>query len=148
MRNGLRSTQRLPPGARIPDFAATTLTGQQVTLASLTGARSLVGFFAAGCRPCHEQLPEFAEHARRFAGAEHVLAVVAGPGDDASMGTFASTLAGIAAVASEPLQGGSAQKAFSVPGFPSYYVLDEQGLVESSAPAAALLAEALQALLA
>lgn len=42
----------------------------------------LVGFFSAGCEPCHKLLPQFVAHARAL-GRQNVLAVVAG--DEAEM---------------------------------------------------------------
>jgi hypothetical protein len=61
-------------GAEIGDFAATTVDGEPVRRDDLTG---LVGFFSAGCDPCHELLPRFVEHAKGQA-RERVLAVVTG----------------------------------------------------------------------
>ena len=61
-------------GAEIGDFTATTVDGEPVGRDDLTG---LVGFFSAGCDPCHELLPRFVEHAEGRA-RERVLAVVTG----------------------------------------------------------------------
>ncbi|MFB4314951.1 hypothetical protein [Actinomadura sp. 21ATH] len=61
----------LEPGERIGDFTATTTEGEEVSRAGLIG---LVGFFSAGCEPCHELAPRFA----RLATGLPRLAVVTG----------------------------------------------------------------------
>ncbi|MFI0452098.1 TlpA disulfide reductase family protein [Actinomadura sp. 6N118] len=68
----------LKPGSRPAAFTATTTAGEQVSAASLTG---LVGFFSAGCEPCHALLPHFAERAEKM-GRDNVLAVIGGDGDE------------------------------------------------------------------
>ncbi|WP_219534890.1 TlpA family protein disulfide reductase [Nonomuraea guangzhouensis] len=67
----------LRPGSLVGEFAAVTVAGELVSHDTVVG---LVGFFSAGCEPCHKLLPRFTEHARTL-GRENVLAVVAG--DDA-----------------------------------------------------------------
>lgn len=47
----------LGPGSQVGDFTATTTEGETVTRADLIG---LVGFFSAGCEPCHDLAPRFA----------------------------------------------------------------------------------------
>ncbi|MEU6714989.1 hypothetical protein ABZ897_26290 [Nonomuraea sp. NPDC046802] len=64
----------LRPGSPVGEFAAESLDGEAVSHDTVTG---LVGFFSAGCVPCHRLLPRFAEHARAV-GRENALAVVAG----------------------------------------------------------------------
>ncbi|WP_214408626.1 TlpA disulfide reductase family protein [Sphaerisporangium fuscum] len=64
----------LPLGSPAGEFAAVTLDGEPVSQDTVTG---LVGFFSAGCEPCHTLLPRFTERAREL-GRENVLAVVAG----------------------------------------------------------------------
>lgn len=47
-----------PVGAPVPDFTVSTTTGRQITGAEL-GGDGYIGFFAVGCSPCEQQLPEF-----------------------------------------------------------------------------------------
>ena len=125
---------RLPPGVPAPEFSATTVAGPAMTLSDLTGARSVVAFLAANCPPCHEQVPAFTEYARSVpGGAGQVLAVVVG-GTDAETAQLAGDLEGTASVALEPVAG-PLQKAFSVTGFPTFYMLDATGRIRVSAPA-------------
>jgi len=124
---------RLPPGVPAPEFSAVTVTGSAITRSGLAGARSVVAFLAANCPPCHEQVPEFAAYARSVpGGASQVLAVVVG-GTDAETAQLAGDLEGAASVALESVAG-PLQKAFSVTGFPTFYVLDETGRIQVSAP--------------
>lgn len=43
-----------PVGEKAPDFTATTLTGEKVTLASYTGRATTFLFVASHCQPCHD----------------------------------------------------------------------------------------------
>jgi peroxiredoxin len=121
-------------GSPVPEFTATTVSGGRVSLSDLTGARSVVAFFAVGCPPCRMQLPEFTRYAGSFpGGAAQVLAVVADPEGELEEKTddYVRELTGVATVVVEP-PGGPAAQAFSVSGQPTFYVLDERGRVETS----------------
>ncbi|GAA2397542.1 TlpA family protein [Actinomadura vinacea] len=61
----------LEPGAEVGDFTTTTTEGEPVSRAILIG---LIGFFSAGCEPCHDLAPRFA----RLATGLPRLAVVSG----------------------------------------------------------------------
>lgn len=131
---------RLTPGTQIPEFSVETVSGDRRSLDDMRGRRSIVAFFAPGCPPCHEQLPEFARLARKVAGgASQVLAVVNGEGDSAS--EFVRTLAGAASVVCETARG-AAITAFSVEGYPSFFVLGEGGVVVASGPTVRHIASA------
>ena len=127
----------LPPGTKVGDFTAVTVTGERRSLGDLAGARSLVAFFSPTCGPCRKQLPEFAEFARTIpGGAAQVLAVVAG--DENQAAEFAAGLDGAASVVAEPAHGPVAT-AFSARGFPSFYLVGADGRVESSGLALSVL---------
>jgi thiol-disulfide isomerase/thioredoxin len=59
---------RAPVGARLSDYAAVTLDGKPVTVASLAGRPALINVWATWCEPCRQELPELAELARRHPG--------------------------------------------------------------------------------
>ncbi|NUW42147.1 TlpA family protein disulfide reductase [Nonomuraea rhodomycinica] len=69
----------LRPGSPVGAFAAVTLGGEAVSHDAISG---LVGFFSAGCAPCHTLLPRFVERARAL-GRDNVLAVIAGDDPEA-----------------------------------------------------------------
>jgi hypothetical protein len=104
----------LGPGAEIGDFTTTTVDGEPVTPADLTG---LVGFFSAGCKPCHDLLPSFVEHAKGRA-REQVLAVVTGDDRDT-----VEALAPVARVVAEDYDG-TVTTAFQNAWTPALYVID------------------------
>ncbi|WP_431919655.1 peroxiredoxin family protein [Nonomuraea jabiensis] len=103
----------LGPGSPIGEFAAVTVDGEPVSHDSIAG---LVGFFSAGCEPCHKLLPQFVAHARAL-GRQNVLAVVAG--DDAEMVT---ALTPVARVVEEDFDGPVAG-AFQNTWTPAVYLL-------------------------
>lgn len=61
--------------AFMPDFQATNLAGQPVSLRSLRGRPVLVSFFATWCPPCVEETPSIEDLARRLGGKATVLVV-------------------------------------------------------------------------
>ena len=105
----------LGPGARPAGFMSVTTDDLPVSGETLTG---LVGFFSAGCDPCHALAPGFAAHARA-AGRDHVLAVVAG--DDPEL---VAMLAPAARVIVEDYEGPVAS-AFQNTWTPALYLIDD-----------------------
>ncbi|MFG2000327.1 TlpA family protein disulfide reductase [Spirillospora sp. NPDC048911] len=103
----------LKPGSRPAAFTATTTAGEQVSAADLTG---LVGFFSAGCEPCHAMLPHFAERAGAMGRAD-VLAVIGGNDEE-----LAAALAPVARVVVEDHDGPVAG-AFQNSWTPAVYLL-------------------------
>jgi hypothetical protein len=132
-----RGPQRTEPtglavGSQIPGFAVRTVDGGTRSLSDLAGARSVIAFLSPGCLMCEWQLPEFKGYAQAIpGGASQALAVVCGAEDAA--GDLVRELEGTASVAVEPVRG-PAQAAFSVSGFPTFYVLDGSGRVEAGGP--------------
>ncbi|HEV2376082.1 MAG TPA: TlpA disulfide reductase family protein [Streptosporangiaceae bacterium] len=125
---------RLPVGTEIPDFTAITPSGTAMSLGELTGACSAVAFLSVNCPPCRDQLPEFTGFARTVAGgAAQVLAVVIARDVEAAA-EFTAELHGVATVVVEQARRGTVQAAFSVQGYPSFFLLDERGRVEASGP--------------
>ena len=122
-------------------FRADTVSGGAVSLDSLSGGRTLIGFFLAGCIPCNRQLPAFTELAKTIpGGSERVVAVVSGPPDEAA--EYAAKLAAVASVVRESPRAdvGTVTYAFSVSSWPNYYLLDDTGMIEAAAPSLAMLA--------
>jgi hypothetical protein len=120
----------LPPGARLPRFEATTVSGEEVTRAAVTPG--LVAFLSSSCHGCREQLPGFLRYAAGHADASQVLAVVVvdarAPGDD-----LVSALGGDCRIVVEG-ESGPLSTAFSIGGYPSFFTIDASGRVVGSAP--------------
>ncbi len=96
---------------------------------------TLVGFFAPGCAPCEEQIPEFVAHAPRW---QRALAVVFDPAGEGA--EHVRELGRVARVVIEGDTGDALQKAFQVKGFPSFCLVRD-GVVVSVGVRAADLAE-------
>ena len=80
------------------------------------------------------ELPEFIKYARGVpGGAAQVLTVLTG--DKAEVAEFSEALEGVASITVEPRQGPVA-RAFSVSGYPTFYLLDENGVIQASGAAA------------
>lgn len=122
----------LPPGTRPAHFLAGTTAGDPVSLDHLSGSRALIGFFFAGCTPCSRQLPAFVELAKTMpGGAGQVVAVLVGQPE--KVAEYAAQLVGVASVVLESPRAdeGTLARAFSVSSWPTYYLLDSAGRVES-----------------
>jgi thiol-disulfide isomerase/thioredoxin len=128
------STPATPPtlaiGAVPADFAATSDEGRVFDRTALAGDRSLVGFFSVTCEPCKENAPRFAEYANAF-GPGRVLAVIQDD-DGAQAREFRQRYLPGVDTAVEGTNGPLA-RAFSVEAFPTMYILDAEGRVETSA---------------
>jgi thiol-disulfide isomerase/thioredoxin len=115
------ATPLLVPGTTVPAFDGVTVDGEAISFESF-GDKALVGFFSPGCAPCESLVDEFAEHAMRFGGRDHVLAVLtAAPNQDTSK--YLGQFAGIAHVVVEGPDG-AVGTAFRTNSYPSVYLLD------------------------
>lgn len=125
----------LPAGASVGDFAVTTTDGEPLSAELLSGT-TLIGFFAHGCDPCHELMPQFITYAAGFAGGRNqVLAVVIGEATDAT--EMLDALAPVARTVREDPQGPVA-KAFGVSAYPALALLDGRVVIASGHELAAL----------
>ncbi|MBE1591596.1 TlpA family protein disulfide reductase [Nonomuraea angiospora] len=111
------------PGTTLGEFSATALSGETVSRAFFSGP-SVVAVFSTECASCHERLPEFASYLADTR-PQRVLAVVAGDPDAARSFTGELTSA---TVVVEPM-GGPVGRALRVSRFPSFYLVDGDGVV-------------------
>jgi thiol-disulfide isomerase/thioredoxin len=133
-----RPAPRIPPGTPAPEFTAVLTDGDTCSLADLGGARSVIAFLAPRCAPCRTELPEFAEFARRMpGGAAQVLVVLTG--GDSEVAEFTAALRGVASVTIEPRRG-PVGRAFSVGGYPTFYLLDENGVIQAGGATVGMVA--------
>lgn len=114
-------------GRPVPRFHAAAVDGASVTRDSLLGRPRLVGFFSAGCQPCHEQAPEFGKWLSEQGGdSSEGVAVVTDSGPEADelvalLRDKATVVTGSDAFA--------VADAFAVSGFPTFLQVDAEGVV-------------------
>jgi hypothetical protein len=108
-------------------MSTVTTSGRSITGADLTGDAYLVAFFSSSCRGCRLSLPRFVRYAGAFAGApERVVAVIVG---DAERGAdIAAEVAEVASVVTEPATG-ALTTAYEISLFPTYVLVDGDGVV-------------------
>jgi AhpC/TSA family protein len=138
-RQGPASTPWLAPGSQVKDFATTTTAGERVSLAQLRGRQSVVGFFSAGCKPCEEQVPVFAQHAAAAQAVgngdtPNLLAVIVGSASECAH--YQAALEGTVRVVREERRG-PVTTAFATHAFPGIYLLDADGKVVDRGPSVA-----------
>lgn len=116
-------------GSRIGDFAANTVDGRPVE-PGMFARETVVGFFSPTCGPCKDMLPLFVEHAAEVLdGRSRVLAVVVSDPQEAA--SLVSVLEPVAQVVVEQ-RDGAMSGAFSVTGFPSLFVVNEDRTIVAS----------------
>jgi len=126
-----QSQSTLSPGQKAPKFAAQTLGGKTVTLADYAGRSVVFLFVMPSCGPCRAALPRYQRLQSQAArsGVEIVLISLA---DAHSTKIFVDELhielpILVAATERNPLADD-----YQVPGTPAYYLIDAQGIVQSS----------------
>ncbi|MEV4380147.1 TlpA disulfide reductase family protein [Streptosporangium sp. NPDC049644] len=120
---------RLPEaGSAVGHFDALSTDGEAVSRRALEPG-TLVGFFSPGCGPCTENLPKFTAYAAALPGGrDRVLAVIAGADDSEEMRV---ALARVSRVVVEA-HGGPVAAAFGVSAFPTFCVLDGEGVITAA----------------
>jgi peroxiredoxin len=111
-------------GSRLPEFTATSTSGERVDSAEIVGPDRLVGFFSASCKACLEQATHFANHP----DPGRVALVVMDSADDATQAAIVAALDGAPTVITDSVSG-TVATALGVTGFPQLLVLDAGGTV-------------------
>lgn len=121
---GAASPFELRPGSTLGEFAATTINGEPITDETVTGT---VAFFSAGCKPCHDLLPDFVAYAREQ-GRDNVVAVVAG--DEPATVSVLAEVARV--VVTAELSGGPVAAAFRNTWTPALYAVSDRHIIATA----------------
>lgn len=116
-----------PVGEKAPDFTATTLTGETVTLADYVGRATIFLFIAPHCQPCHELLKTLSLQARAVSSEPVLVCNAFSEEAEALVRELNIHLPLLLAPRSEnPLF-----ETYQISATPSYCSLDEQGVVQA-----------------
>jgi len=110
-----------------PEFQVTTLQGQTVSLSGLSGRIVVLDFWATWCPPCRESVPELKEMTKKYPPDKLVLLSVSADQDEQKWREF---------VAKKNMdwaqywdKDGKMQKLMNVSAFPTYLVIDPEGII-------------------
>ena len=111
-----------------PDFELTTTQGQQLSLQQLAGRVVVMDFWATWCPPCRESVPELKELTRKYPMEKLVLISVSADNDESAWRAF---------VAKKKMDWAQYRdsdhrilEAFGIHAFPTYLVIDGDGVVK------------------
>jgi peroxiredoxin len=123
--NGLKEREQAP------DFAAQTLDGEAVTLSSFAGKPTAFVFISNGCKPCHEELPNYLalQPMAEQAGARLVLVSIDTPESTREL-VNEFQISTPVLVAQENIN--SFMRDFKMKGTPAYTYVDAEGKVKSA----------------
>ncbi len=110
-----------------PDFEMTTASGDKLTLAGLSGKFIVLDFWATWCGPCRESVGDLKELTRKYSKDRVVLISVSADSNRELWSKF---------VTDKKMdweqywdEGGSMRRLFDVRAFPTYIVIDGDGMV-------------------
>lgn len=127
-------------GSPLPEFAASSTAGDDVSNESFMGSAGIAAFFSTTCSACKPAIPQLVDHIEKAGFTpQQALVVIAGEGDERA--EFTAMFDGKATVITE----GELDKvatAFSISAFPSFVHFDESGVVTRSHSGSGTLSEA------
>jgi peroxiredoxin/Tfp pilus assembly protein PilF len=110
-----------------PDFSVVTADGQYLSLADLRGKVVLLDFWGTWCQPCVAALPDVRDTQKKLSKDPFVLVSVSSDSDESVWRTF---------IAKNQMvwpqywdRDHKIQTAFEIRAFPTYIVLDQEGIV-------------------
>ncbi|MEU4357527.1 TlpA family protein disulfide reductase [Streptomyces virginiae] len=122
--------EELPPGMRVPEFHAESVSGSLVNPAVLAGSEAIIAFFDTNCDACKPAVGEVVKYARAHnMRPEQVIGVIGGNATDALF--YLEGLNGVATVITEEGMG-PVTTAFSLHGVPAYCIVDGDGVIVRS----------------
>ena len=112
-----------------PDFSFTSLEGEHITLEDLRGKVVLLDFWGTWCPPCVESVPELRSLHKRYSkeGSPFVLIGISSDSDEAEWKEFTEKNKMIWPQYRDKDR--RIQRAFGVRAFPTYIVIDHEGVV-------------------
>jgi thiol-disulfide isomerase/thioredoxin len=127
-------------GKRIPNVAGTTFKGDKLSLESLRGKVVLLDFWTTWCAPCLAYLPHVEKLSAEFEGDLVVIGVNA---DNADQSKQVREILAAKKIRFTQLADpeGHLCRAFRVGGFPSYVLIDRQGIVRDIFPGRSSVAD-------
>lgn len=113
-------------GAPAPDFELETLSGGKLSLEDLRGKTVLLNFWATWCGPCRVEMPAIQS---RFEQHHPELEVLAINFDEPAnqVQAYVQELGLTFTVLLDP--GGEVQRLYRIRGYPSTYIVDEDGII-------------------
>jgi len=110
-----------------PDFKLTTMENQKISNVSLRGKVALLDFWGTWCPPCRESVPAIKNVKKKFAGKGFELVGISSDDDEDVWRAF---------VESKQMDwheyidlSGDVLQAFNIDSFPTYIVLDKDGVI-------------------
>lgn len=113
----------LSVGARAPDFNLVNTAGQEISFRDFREQRVLLAFISPNCAACQQVYPSLKEFHKAH---PDIPILVVSAGTDAENQKVAAEL-------SLPVLNGTEEiiKEYQVPGFPFFYLIDEEGRIAS-----------------
>jgi thiol-disulfide isomerase/thioredoxin len=126
--HALQKDHRRATELLVPDFKLVTLDGKTITPESLKGKVVLLDFWATWCGPCREALPELKKIRKQFGGQRFEIIGISADRDRKALEDFVKKNDMTwPQFFDEGLR--VSQAGFGVSTFPSYFVVDKNGVV-------------------
>lgn len=126
---GRREFGRLVPGDPAPDFAAATLNGDTVSLASLRGSPVMLNIWATWCFPCRDEMPGLEALHREYSddGLRVVGVSIDASGARQAVDFFLDEFDVTFTILHDPSE--RVTRAFRSMGVPETYLIDRDGII-------------------
>lgn len=120
--------QKLAIGDPAPEFSATTVQGEQISLAGFRGQPVWVVVNATWCASCRSEIPDIKAAHAEFGDQVAILAIYLGE-DEATVSEFAERMG--LEYRNIPDPDSAISRAYAVPGIPVHYFIDGAGILRS-----------------
>lgn len=117
----------LSEGNIAPDFTVTTIDGQSISLSALRGDVVLLNFWGTWCAPCKREMPELQDLYQRYGDVNFTVLGLAVRDSAEAVATFRDDNNITFPLALD--ENNSVTQAYAVPGQPTTFLLDENGVI-------------------